>query len=127
MKLLSNLSILVVEDEGEMRQIMMDDLTFHGASVRGAANGKIALDLLQQNSFDVLVTDIRMPDGNGIDLLKNVNQLMNKTPKIFIFTAFDDLSEEEAKDLGIIKCFHKPFNLKECALAISKSFDRPVL
>ncbi|HTZ36656.1 MAG TPA: response regulator [Stellaceae bacterium] len=62
-------SVLVVEDEEDVRDLISELLTSTGFRVETAANGRIALDLVEQDSFDLIVADIRLPGGlSGVEL-----------------------------------------------------------
>ena len=69
---LENVRILVVEDELDALDLITIDLTEHGAKVRGAASAAEALELLQQDQFDLLISDIGMADTDGYNLIKQV-------------------------------------------------------
>lgn len=103
--------ILIVDDEDLLREILSEDLTSAGATVIEAANGEIAFDLLKKHSFDAVVTDIRMPGGNGTDLIKNINTyFQNEKPKIFVCSGYNDFSLKEVESVKVSFTFNKPFD-----------------
>jgi CheY-like chemotaxis protein len=109
--LLTGKNILVVDDEELLREILVEDLTSAGASVKDAANGSIAFEILQKQRFDAVVTDIRMPGGNGIKLIKNINSHFQKDkPKIFVCSGYNDMTLEETEALSVSFTFDKPFD-----------------
>ena len=67
--------ILLVEDEDLSRDSLIRLLKMTGFNVRGAANGKLALSFLSHEQFDIIITDLFLPDINGIDILKQVKEL----------------------------------------------------
>lgn len=69
---LEDVRILVVEDELDALDLITVDLTEHGARVRGASSAAEALDLLRQEQFDLLISDIGMADTDGYNLIKQV-------------------------------------------------------
>lgn len=71
---LANVKILVVEDELDALDLLMIDLTAHGAKVRGASSATEALDLLRSDEFDLLISDIGMADTDGYNLIKQVRR-----------------------------------------------------
>ena len=79
-------SILIVDDEMEICQVICDDLMSGGDfSVTVAHNGQKALDLLQEHTFDVMITDIVMPVLDGIGLIRRARELnLHKTTKIIV-------------------------------------------
>lgn len=110
MKPLKNKMILVVDDEELLREIISEELTYCGATVDTAENGLLALAKLKTNFFDCLVTDIRMPGGNGVDLIKSIGTELEKKPIIFICSGFNDLNSDDLKKLNVAYHFTKPFN-----------------
>jgi CheY-like chemotaxis protein len=72
-KALAGKMILLVEDEADLREPISEELMYFGAKVLQAANGQEALRLLEANPIDAIVSDVRMPGGDGVELLKNVN------------------------------------------------------
>jgi DNA-binding NtrC family response regulator len=67
---MNNNKILVVDDEDDLRQIIIDILKVHEYDAIGAASGNMAIKLLKDMDFDLVVSDVRMKDGDGIKLLK---------------------------------------------------------
>lgn len=109
--LLSEKKILVVDDEDLLREILMEDLTSAGAQVAEAANGAVAFELMQKQSFHAIVTDIRMPGGNGIALIKNINSyFQTNKPKIFVCSGYNDFSLNEIEQMSVCFTFDKPFD-----------------
>ena len=70
MKLL-NVSILLVDDEVDLREIISEEFTSAGALVTCAENGRKAFEVLQKNKFDIVFSDVRMTGGDGIELIQN--------------------------------------------------------
>jgi CheY-like chemotaxis protein len=71
---LENVKILIVEDELDALDLLTIDLTAHGAKVRGASSAVEALQLLQSEQFDLLISDIGMADTDGYNLIKQVRE-----------------------------------------------------
>lgn len=107
----ANIKILIVDDEELIREILSEAFTLYGGSVDLAESGFDAIAKIQKNSYDLVITDIRMPNGDGIFLLESIKKLTSPRPKLFVCSAYNDLSEEKIKDLGILKIFTKPFEL----------------
>lgn len=103
--------ILVVDDEELLREILMEELSYYGAEVIGAENGTIAFDLVKNQKFDAVITDVRMPGGNGIVLIKNINEYFKKDkPKLFICSGYNDITSDEIDSMNITHTFNKPFD-----------------
>lgn len=104
-------TILVVDDEPDLREILKDEFEYSGALVLEASNGKSALEIVQKNEVDCIVSDIRMPGGDGIFLLKAVKSLNPKKPSMILTTGFADIHPSEAYNLGVEGFITKPFDL----------------
>ncbi len=76
--------VLVVDDDVNLLDLLVDTLTTIGYSATGVGGGLEALQLLQKRDFDLMITDIKMPDLDGIGLLKKVRRLYPKMPVLFI-------------------------------------------
>ncbi|MEN3336205.1 MAG: two-component system, NtrC family, response regulator PilR, partial [Blastocatellia bacterium] len=76
--------ILVVDDERSMRELLELVLKREGYAVHTAENGTRALDLIRQNVYDLIISDVKMPDINGIDLLARVREISPETMVIMI-------------------------------------------
>jgi len=117
-------NLLVVDDELGMRQFLTHLLQREGHMVRVAGNGNEAMALLREERADVLLSDVRMPDMGGIDLLKAARELLPDS-EVIMMTAFANV--ETARDaflLGAFDFVQKPFDndlLKETlARALAK-------
>lgn len=101
--------ILVVDDEIHIRQLIGEVLKRNNYLVDKAANGKEALTLFQKTHHDVVITDIRMPEMDGLELLKHVKQESPFTEVIVITGHASRESAVKALDLGAYTYFVKPF------------------
>jgi CheY-like chemotaxis protein len=108
-------NILLVEDNEVNREIMHSQLTSLGYQVDTAVNGKEALLLFQNKTYDVVLTDMEMPEMDGYELVAEIHKLeknaKDPTP-VFAITASDfDLNDERAKSLGFAGYMLKPLDL----------------
>ena len=113
--------ILVVDDEPMLREILKDFLEMGSYKVEEAHNGHEAFKMIGQSSFDCVISDVRMPNGDGTELAKNIFNMQGAKPKVFLATGFSDISDEQAKSLGVEKVLHKPFDYNELLNAIRKA------
>ena len=116
-------TILIAEDEADLRELLIDVFNACGAEAVGAENGTIAFAMAQKQNFDAVVTDIRMPGGDGVTLIKNINQHLAVKPKIFVCSAFNDLNPEDFVSLGVVESFGKPFKRNAIIDAVAKALN----
>jgi two-component system response regulator PilR (NtrC family) len=115
--------ILVVDDEQSMRDMLRIVLRRDGYEVVLAENGRSALDLLKKEQFDLLLSDIRMPDLSGVDVLRAAKDA-NPGVVAFMMTAFASTDTAvEAMRLGAIDYFTKPFSMDELRLKVRQHFE----
>ena len=113
-------NILIVEDDGFFRKAVSSLLKKKGHQVVEASNGKIAITCLKSNKIDVVVSDIQMPEMNGIELLQW--SIKNKPVPFVIMTGFSALLEtQSAYDLGAKEFITKPFKNTEFLDTINKA------
>jgi two-component system response regulator PilR (NtrC family) len=116
--------ILVVDDERSMREFLAIMLTRDGHEVVAAENGAQALAVLRQRPFDLLVSDIRMPDCSGIDVLREAKALQPDLPGI-LMTAFSSTQTAiEALRTGALDYISKPFDVDEMKRVVAQALER---
>jgi two-component system, NtrC family, response regulator PilR len=115
--------ILVVDDESSMREMLRIVLRRDGYDVRVAPDGRTALDILKREPFDLLLSDIRMPDLSGVEVLRAAKDL-NRDIVAFMMTAYASTSTAvEAMRLGAVDYFTKPFNMDELRLKVRQHLE----
>lgn len=112
---ISGKSILIVEDEIDLLDIFEENLTLFGCTVQKAKNGQEALKLILNNKFDFILSDIRMPELDGTELLKALKLNFEQLPKFIFLSGQTNHSDEELKLMGAVDVLHKPFNLNQLA------------
>lgn len=110
--------LLIVEDDAEMRDLLRKVLEKEGYRVSVAADGHEALALPLQTAFDLVVTDLLMPDDGGLELLQAIRE-SHPTLPVIIITAFGDWgSYSRALELGAAAFISKPLKMAELVGAI---------
>ena len=110
--------LLIVEDDAEMRDLLRKVLEKEGYRVSVAADGHEALALPLQTAFDLIVTDLLMPDDDGLELLQAIRKSRPTLP-VIIITAFGDWgSYSRALELGAAAFISKPLKMAELVGAI---------
>jgi two-component system response regulator PilR (NtrC family) len=103
-------NLLIVDDELSMRQFLTHLFQREGHSIRVAENGKAAMTQLRQQPADVIISDVKMPDMGGIELLRAARELYPDI-EIIMMTAFaNEQTAHEAFLLGAFDFVHKPFD-----------------
>jgi len=115
--------ILIVDDEPSMREMLRIVLRRDGYDVLLATSGREAIDQLRQNNFDLLLSDIKMPDVSGVDVLRTAKEI-NRDVVAFMMTAYASTSTAvEAMRLGAVDYFTKPFSMDELRLKIRQHLE----
>jgi two-component system, NtrC family, response regulator PilR len=117
--------VLVVDDERSMRELLSIVLRRDGYDVLVAADGKLALDILKRERIDVLITDIRMPEMTGVDVLREAKRIDPAIISI-LMTAFASTDTAvEALRLGAADYVHKsPNAVNDLRLRVRKELER---
>jgi two-component system response regulator PilR (NtrC family) len=116
--------ILIAEDERSMREILAIVLKKEGHDVTLCENGKVAIEALKKEIFDLIITDLKMPGENGLSVLKASRELSPDTIVIMI-TAFGTTEIAiEAMKAGAYDYITKPFKVDEIKLIIEKALER---
>jgi len=113
-------SLLVVDDDPTLRDVLTFDLKRKGYQVTEAENGQEALKFAKSNKVDLILSDVRMAGGDGITLLKDIKKLNARSPKVMLISGFSDITLEEAYDLGADAIFGKPFDRKELIRTVER-------
>ena len=115
--------ILIVDDEENTRIGLTKLLTQEGFEVDSAANGSEALDYLDRERFSLVISDINMPEMNGLVFLRELSRKFPSTSVIMI-TAYGGVeSYLEAMNLGAYEYLHKPVRLDELRSIMKKIFN----
>ena len=117
-------NILVVDDEKGQRDILKAILVKQGYEISTSSNGMEALRLFKETPFDVVLTDLKMPGLDGIELLRNI--LKEKSPvSVVLMTAHGTInSAVEAMKLGAFDYLVKPFEMDELLVVVKKALEK---
>ena len=116
--------ILIVDDEPRLLRVLRLGLPEHGFNVLTASNGQEALKILFDKQVDVLVTDIRMPIMDGVELIYEMERLGIKLP-VVVTTAYADI-DTAVKTLkhGACDYIRKPFSVDELVESVKKAMQK---
>lgn len=117
----ASFSLLVVDDSDSIRELIVIQLEDLGITIHEASSGSEALEAYTNNRIDFIITDINMPEGNGIDFLKEIKTMNRPVPQAILISGMINLSQFELDELGIIKTFENFLDLVEIRnLVLSK-------
>lgn len=127
MVIFNPIRILVVDDEESIRRLLEKELSSMRRSVRTADSARQAFECLEQHQFEVILLDIRLPDGDGIELLERFKQTVPDV-EVVLITGFGNVDNAvEAMKLGAYDYITKPFSLDRVELVVEKAYQRVCL
>ena len=104
--------ILCVDDEVDILELFRDEFLELDYKVLEASNGVDAFEIFQNNKIDCVVSDIRMPGGDGVSLVKNIKG------------GFSDYTTEDLTNLGVNAVIFKPFDLEEVVEMVKAEVEK---
>lgn len=119
--------ILIVDDEGSLLLTLVANLELEGFEVVGAQDPSSALQLVGEEHFDLVLTDIRMPGMTGVELFRAIRHIRPDMP-VILMTAFaaESLIEEAIQE-GVFAVLPKPFDIEHVIFALSRALSRPMV
>ena len=114
--------ILLAEDEDAMRTYLERALIKAGYEVKSVDRGTDAVPLLEQEKFDLLLSDIVMPEMDGIELAQRCAEVSPRTKVMFI-TGFAAVSLRASREQPHAKVLSKPFHLRDLVLEVERVFE----
>jgi two-component system response regulator HydG len=119
--------ILVVDDEEQVQKLLFDLLEYEGYQVETAGGVQEAVKLLEKQIYDLIITDLMMGSGTGMDLLKDVKE-MSPESEVIMMTAYGSVENAvQAMKLGASDYLTKPFQLEEITLRVKKVLEKKQL
>ncbi len=119
----SGARLLVVEDDDAMRDLLVEELSEAGFEVLAARGGRDGIDRVRRERIDLVITDLRMPDLDGFDLIRDV-KATPRSPHIVMITAFGSIETAiKAVKLGAYDYITKPFEIEELVLVADKALE----
>jgi CheY-like chemotaxis protein len=116
-------SILIVEDDERLRSAVARDLSHRGFDVTSVVSVDDALSCLRERVYDVLLTDLRMGERDGIDLLGRLPDIAPRTPAILMSAFATARDHQRAIELGAVQVLCKPFTSLDLAHAIRQAVE----
>ncbi|MBR3597593.1 MAG: response regulator transcription factor [Clostridia bacterium] len=117
-------NILIVEDDKALNKSFCSYLNQHGYNTVGCFNAEDAFIALYETVFDIIISDIMMPDIDGFEFAKNVRKINDTIPILFVTARDDFASKEKGYKVGIDDYMVKPIDLDELLLKIGAILRR---
>ena len=118
--------ILLVEDEEHLHEALKLNLELEGYEVSSAMDGKIALDMLQNAVFDLIILDIMLPNVDGFTIIEKLRLNNNLTPILVLSAKNSSFNRVQGLKLGADDYLNKPFNLEELLLRVAKLIQKAI-
>jgi len=113
-------SLLIIDDEEDMREMLSYDLSSQSYKVLAVSGGKEAVEAIRLSSYDVAVTDLRMPGMNGIETLKAIKTI-DPEMEVIIETAYSSIeTAAECMTEGAFSYIQKPYNISDIQMLVRK-------
>ena len=120
-------SILVVDDEPGVRLALQVNLTRHGLAVQVASDAKEAAEILRTESFDLVLTDVRMPGASGLELVRKIHEAWSEMAVIVMTGQGSVADAVEAIRAGASDYIQKPVRTDALLLTIERALERRAL
>lgn len=116
-----NPCVLVADDEERILILLQANLEAFGFEVRTAEDGNQALQLLENESFDAVITDMNMPGAGGMDIIRYVRRELGPSLPVIVITAYGSVQNAvHAMQAGATDYLEKPFDMSDLRKCLSK-------
>lgn len=119
----SDIKIAVVDDEADLLDMYNFELMDFGFQSKTFEHATEAAVAIINGDFDLVISDIRMPKLNGLDLLKKVKEELANPPPFIFVTGFSQFTKEELTEAGAEEVFHKPLDIEVVVKWIDSYFS----
>lgn len=124
---MANIQILIVDDDMDMRELIKGAFTSDAIKVETAVDGAQAVELLKSSRYNLIITDVNMPQMGGTELAKYIrnSRLNRECPIVAISSALDKETIEEFSKLRVTKILAKPFKLDQLVAIMKEALKKP--
>lgn len=119
--------ILVVDDEDGLRMSLAANLELEGYEVHEADSGARALEIVREQPFDLVITDVRMPGMNGVETFREIRKIRPGTAVVMMTAFAIERLIEQALDEGVYTVVTKPFATDRVIEMIARTMERPIV
>lgn len=117
--MINQIRVLIVDDDRRIASTLGDILSLQGAMVEQANSGKEAVQKLRSDTFDCVLSDIKMPGMNGVELYEAVNEIQPGIPFVLMTAYASDELIEKGRRLGVLNVFEKPLDINQILCFLS--------
>ena len=110
---LENTKLLIVDDEVDLCQVLSWEFEDNGMIVTQANSGNSAIEILKKEEIDIVLTDIKMPEGDGVELLEYIHKNEIKVKAVYLMTGYSDYPKQKLFESGMRKLFKKPVKTED--------------
>ena len=123
----AHMRVLVVDDDAAMRDLLTEHLGEEGYQVEAAPGGRSAVERVRDGGVDLVITDVRMPDLEGLDLMREI-QSVDPAPTVITITGFGSIENAiRAMKLGAYDYLCKPFDIEELSMVVDRAMRERTL
>lgn len=109
---MKTLNLLIVDDEVEIIDSLAQYFELDGHTVFTATGGYAALEIVKKEKIDFIISDVRMPDGDGKTLLEEVRKIDSAEPPLLLISGYTEITPSEAIKMGAIDMLAKPIDFE---------------
>jgi two-component system response regulator CpxR len=121
---MTRMKILVVDDEKKIADVLSQRLALRGFEATPVYDGRTALLLLRRDSFDSMILDLRLPDVDGIEVLRKTLEALPHMRIVILSGHAGEQDFETCLKLGAIACFNKPGKISELEAALKQKSEK---
>ncbi len=119
MEITNQIKILVIEDEKLISKCLKKALEkMGGYTVNCAHTGLDAIKSLSDGNYDIIITDLNLPDYKNFDLIRKIRDLKKDIPLIVMSAYYPDSSEDYISKHGVFRCINKPFEIEDILIGV---------
>lgn len=118
--------VLVVDDEPDICEILKEDLESRGVIVHAYSDPRQALEAVRELKLDFVISDIRMPNVDGVNFLSGLRQHHRYHPLLIFMTGYAQYGKDELMHMGAVECFEKPVDPDRVFVTLMQHFIEPV-
>ena len=121
---MEHMKVLVVDDEKKIADVLAQRLVLRGFDATPVYDGRTALSLLGMDSFDSMILDLRLPDIDGIEVLRKTMEAFPRMRVVILSGHADEQDFKTCLELGAMACFNKPGKIAELEAALTEGFEK---